>query len=131
MQALKMLHVNDPAQEIKEELGTRVDALEPLGAQILVGVYVRPAKTAGGIILADSTIGEDDYQGKVGLVLKLGPLAFHEDDTHRWGDSVPKVGDWIMYRVGDTFSCKIGKRTCRFVEDVDVKAIVQSPDAIL
>lgn len=134
MQALQMVHEIDPADEISAEVKHFVSDVEPLGAQILVAVYMRPEKTKGGIIVPDSTSGtrtEDRYQGKVGLVLKIGPLAFSEDDKHHWGDRVPKAGDWILYRVGDTFPFILGKRTCRFVEDVDVKAIVKRPDIVL
>ena len=126
-----MTHTVDPKQEIMAEVNAVVESLHPLGAQVLVGTYIRPKMTAGGIHIPDSTQGEDIYQGKVGLVLKLGPLAFKEDDTHKWGDRVPQVGDWVMFRVGDTFPCTLGKRAGRFVEDVDVKAILSKPDYVL
>ncbi|MDE2467166.1 MAG: hypothetical protein KGL35_00040, partial [Bradyrhizobium sp.] len=97
MQALKMVHAVDPADEIRSEVGKLVDDIEVLGAQVLVAAYIRPERTAGGILLPDvpnSTRAEDEYQGKVGLVLKCGPLAFVEDDKHHWGSRIPKAGDW-------------------------------------
>lgn len=131
MTALKMIHAVEPKQEILDEIGALIGDVEPLGAQVLVAAYVRPEKTAGGIILADNTRGEDNYQGKVGLVLKLGPLAFADDAQHQWGARKPVVGDWVIFRVGDTFPTILGKRQCRFVEDVSVKAILARPDSVL
>jgi co-chaperonin GroES (HSP10) len=94
-------------------------------------VYERPDRTKGGVLLADRTREEDLYQGKVGLVVKLGNLAFVEDESHVWGERKPKEGDWVCYRVGDTFPFIVGKRTCRFVQDVNVRAILHRPDIVL
>lgn len=129
--AIMMLHEIDPKLEINNEVKGLIDDVEPLGAECIIGIYVRPTKTKGGILLADNTKGEDLYQGKIGLVLKKGPLAFQSDDTHHWGDKVPQVGDWVLFRIGDTFPFILGARSCRFVEDVNVKAIVHRPDIIL
>lgn len=130
-QAIHMIHDTDPKQAIQDAVGPYVHDIAVLGARVLVGVYVRPDKTRAGIILPDQTKGEDRYQGKVGLVLAVGPLAFQEDETHRWGAHVPKVGDWVVYSVGDTFAFELGKHRCRAVEDVDVHLIVKTPDSIL
>ena len=52
---------------------------------VLLGTYIRNEKTAGGIIRPQENLKEDEYQGKVGLVLKKGPLAYAdwEDDDAR------------------------------------------------
>jgi len=134
MQALKMVHTVDPAEEIRAEVQSYIEEIEVLGSQVLVAAYIRPEKTVGGIILPDtpnSARAEDEFQGKVGLVLKSGPIAFKDDDTHKFGDRIPQPGDWVLYRVGDTFPLKIGKRHCRFVEDVSIKAILKRPDSVL
>lgn len=129
--AIAMQHDDDPKQLILDEVGALVADIDVMGAQVLVGVYRRPEKTAGGIHLPGSVRDEDNWQGKVGLVLKLGPLAFLNDDSHRW-DYPPEVGDWVLFRVGDTFPWILNKRHCRFVEDVLVKAILRgSPDLVM
>lgn len=131
MQALKVAHAADPKEDILKEVEPYIDGFEPLAAQMLVAIYVRPNKTASGLYLSDRTVQEDVYQGKVGLILKMGPLAFKDDATHSFGTVRPKVGDWIVYRIGDTFPFVLGKQNCRFVEDVAVKAIIQKPDVVL
>lgn len=128
--AIRMLHTSDPADEIRKDIGIRLDDSKVTGALVLVGVYMRPKKTAGGIILTDNTAAEDKFQGKVGLVLGMGPLAFKDDDVHKFGDVRPAVGDWIVFSIGDTFAAELGGRRVRFVEDVDVKMIIPSPDVL-
>lgn len=130
-QALEVVHARDPRDEILEAVGPYLGDIEPLGASVMVVVYERPDRTKGGILLADATREEDLYQGKVGLVVKLGTLAFVEDESHHWGARKPEAGDWVCYRVGDTFPFIVGKRTCRFVEDVNVRAILNRPDIVL
>lgn len=128
--ALEMVHDTDPRKEIEDSLSPYLDEIEVMGARVLIGVYVRPSRTRGGIIIADSTRNEDNYQGKIGLVLKLGPLAFTADATHDWGDRAPKVGDWVLFRVGDTHPLIIGDRACRLAEDVAIQAVVGRPDMV-
>lgn len=129
-QAIQMLHAADPAQVILKDIGDKAKGLRIMGTAILVAPYVRDGKTAGGILLAPKTRDEDKYQGKVGLVLQVGPIAFADDATHRFGSVIPKVGDWVLYNVGDTFSFELGERRCRVVEDVNVKAILAKPDVV-
>lgn len=131
MRAVAMVHDVDPKTAIMEKLAPLVADIEPLGARVLVAQYVRPQKTVSGLYLPDKTRDEDIYQGKVGIVLKLGPLAFVDDEQHHWGDSKPRVGDWVMYRVGDAWPFIVGDHTCRHVEDVSIQAIVGRPDTVL
>lgn len=136
--AVRMHHEVDPKQQLIDESKDLVKYLEPMGSLVLIAVYVRgevggkEQKTAGGILLPDSAKSEDRYQGKIGVILKCGPLAFVEDETHKWGNNKPKIYDWAVFRVGDTFPFLIEKRTYRFVEDVDIRAIwTGSPDLLI
>ncbi|HWG71257.1 MAG TPA: hypothetical protein VN692_17705 [Steroidobacteraceae bacterium] len=135
-QPLRVLHDRDPREDIREDVGAVTDTIDPLGAGVLIVMYERgkgkgEAKTAGGIILANKTLDEDKYQGKAGLVMKLGPIAFTDDASHQWGDRVPRVGDWVMVNVGDSFAFDLpGDRRARIVEDVNVKAILRHPDMV-
>lgn len=130
-QAIQMMHDADPRAEILREVDEFLPGISVMGARLLVAPYIRPNQTRGGIFLSDNTKAEDKYQGKVGLVLALGPLAFKDDENHRFGHITPMVGDWIVYSVGDTFAFELGKRRCRAVEDVDVHLIIQAPDIVL
>lgn len=68
---------------------------EPTGYHILVLQYVRPPQSKGGLIMPEKVVREDVYQGRVGLVLKLGPTAYA--DKARFTDAWCKPGDWIIW----------------------------------
>lgn len=128
--ALQMVHDRDPKDVLLEQAGPFADKLTPIGARVLVATYIRPEKTKSGIIITQNTRREDEYQGKVGLVLKMGPLAFTEDKDHEWGGVVPKIGDWVLMNIGDTRRLSVGENPCRFIEDVNCQAILTDPDAV-
>lgn len=136
---LKVVHDTDPKQDIWDEVGRYIEQIEPLGDRVLLVMYERTkqkgdVRTAGGIIVPETKNGsavEDKWQGKVGMVVKMGPLAFTEDETHKWGGVVPKVGDWVMISVGNSYSFDLpGDRRAREVRDVYVENIVRSMDIV-
>jgi hypothetical protein len=57
---------------------------------ILAGIYMRPAITRGGLLITRGTQREDVYQGKVSLVLAIGPAVFRRRDPDIF------IGDWIV-----------------------------------
>lgn len=120
-------------QSTKEEIIASVGDLSGLRVmhnQILVGIYMKPEKTAGGIYMTDKTRDEDKWQGKVGLVLQKGPLAFEDDGTNIFKGQNVQEGDWIMYRVSDGFPIDINETHCRLIEDSHVKGVVSDPKVI-
>lgn len=135
--AIRMKHTEDPKQVLINESKDAVEWFEPQGDLVMLGVYVRGGefgkeqKSAGGIILTGNTKAEDNFQGKIGLVLKKGPLAYVEDETHKWKNP-PKIHDWVVYRVGDTWPYIIGDKTYRLISDVDIRAVWSGPpDALI
>ena len=84
----------EKAKHIVDHLGD-VELPVPTGWHILVLQYVRPQTSKGGILFADQTKREDVYQGRVGLVLAMGPDAYRGDKfaSGPWC----KPGDWIMW----------------------------------
>lgn len=137
-QAVQFLHERDPREEIWDEVGEFVDFARIGGADVLIAVY-KPGldrKTRGGIIIADRTADEYDFQGVAGLVLKLGPYAYQSEKTKRWfvdkdGEpQPPQVNDWVMFDIRSSIAFKLGKRTCRFVNDQHIMTPIPSPDAV-
>ena len=124
-----MSHIEDPANEIRKRIGD-ISKIEVLHNQILVGVYIRPEKTKGGILLTPQTRDEDRYQGKAGLGLKKGPLAFVDDDNNKFHGQNVDVGDWVFYRVSDGFPLVLNGTLCRLLEEVHVKGKIPSPDVV-
>lgn|SRR5262245_651797 len=116
-----------------------VKGITVLRNRVLVATYMQPSKTKGGVLLADNTIQESRFQGKVGLILKVGPVAFHfPEDDHirarpkgRWRHKYPKVGDWVFFRASDTWECGLDEGApCKFIFDDSIVGKINDPDLI-
>lgn len=126
--ALMMQHDTDPKIALMGEID--ISSVEVFHNQILIGVYVRPNMTKSGILLADQTRKEDEYQGKVGLVLKKGPMAFVSDSRVDFKGQDVQVGDWVVFRASDGWQLNIGDKLCRMLTDMDIKLRVGQPDLV-
>ena len=120
----------DPKQDVRERIGS-LDGVKVTRAQVLVGIYKRPERTKSGLVLPEQVRDEDKYQGKVGLVLAVGPDAFVDDEKVRFAVR-PLVGDWVVYKVSDGWPLRINsdKADCRILDDVDVRLVVDQPDRV-
>ena len=129
---MEMLHDTDPAKEILEKLASAQDAFQVTGVDLLLAIYQRPKTTKGGIHLTDTAIGEDLYQGKVGLILKVGPLVNERNkDLSLWfGGRLPQIGDWAVVRVGDTYAFNLNGVPCRLVEAKQIRGVIAQPDKV-
>lgn len=126
---------SDPKGAILNAVGD-ISGFEPFHNLVLVGTYVRPETTRGGIIRPDRNLAEDRFQGKVGLVLKVGPIAFNDDQVNKFGGVTVQEGDWVVYRASDGaemfFVDDNGRdgTPCRLLEDVHIKARVNDPEMV-
>ena len=129
MPPMRMMHNTDPAEELRASVGD-LSHIEVFNNQVLVAIYKRPERTKSGIILADVTREEDKWQGKIGLVLKKGPMAFVDDDRVSFHGQNVKEGDWVAYRVSDGWQLAFNKVDCRMLEDTQIKMRVSAPDLV-
>lgn len=123
--------VNKPqntAAEIHAAIGD-LSKVEVMHNQVLVGIYMRSDRI-GSIIIPDQTRDEDRWQGKVGLVLKTGPLAFKNDSGNDFAGQSVSEDDWLIYRVSDGFAIDINGCHCRLLEDIHIKGRVSDPSVI-
>lgn len=127
----------EPEQQRAAVLEATAAAVEqmvgPFRNRLLVAVFIQPERTKSGLILPDKTLDEAKYQGKAGLVLKLGPMAFNFDDEVQARS--PEVGDWVFFRAADAWNCglSIGNGEgveCRVVFDDCVVGVVEDPELI-
>lgn len=125
----------DPFGSLMNALPKAAFDFEVFHSKVLVATYIPPEKTKGGIIRPDRSIGEDRFQGKIGLVIKTGPLAFEDDRVNHFGGVKIKEGDWVMYRPSDGieffFMDDNGREgvSCRLVEDANI--LGRTPDPAL
>lgn len=125
--------ISDPKKALLDSLGD-ITGIEVAHNQVMVATYVEPEITPGGIIKPDNAILEGRFQGKVGLVVKVGPTAFLDNETLgvEFGSFTVKVGDWVFYRPSDgfeVFSVKKGHEgtSCRLLSDTQIKGRVRDP----
>ncbi len=121
--------------EIFRRLGD-LDDIEVLFNDVLVAKYIR-GKVSEHLKASAETQREDQWQGVCGLVLKLGPTAF-VDDEHtkfplaKWLRPITR-GDWVLYRSSDGWDKDIqmiGEYTgvkCRFIQDAHIRGRVKYP----
>ena len=126
---------DDPKQALIDSLGD-MTGFEPFHNLVLVATHVGSEKTKGGILLPDKTLAENRFQGKVGLVIAIGPQAFTDDERVKFGGVKVKVGDWVMYRPADGMELFFVNETghegtpCRLLEDVSIKGRIADPSKI-
>jgi co-chaperonin GroES (HSP10) len=121
----------DPKEAVLRELGDALDSFTSMYSNtVLLVTAPTMAKSKGGIIFSDKTKGEERFQGKVGLIVMIGEVAFNDPEI--WPDETtcPVVGDWVFYRNADTHECKINGISCRFIKDHLIIGKVSTPDAI-
>jgi hypothetical protein len=126
----------DEEQEDKNAIFAQLgdlDDIEFLFNEVLVAKYIR-REVGAGLLAAPETQREDQWQGVVGLVLKLGPRAFVDDENTKFHGQKVEVGDWALYRNSDGWDKNIaclGSRTsfvqCRIIQDAHIRGRVKYP----
>ena len=127
-------------------LGEEMRDVQPLGNRVLVATYVAPQAEMGEKIekMPDGSeliaAYDDDavrrgleanrFEGKVGLVLAVGPTAFKYDGAWPWEGPKPKVGDWVWYRASDAPERGINNVYCRMIQDDLIEGITADPRLI-
>ena len=121
----------DPREVILRELGD-LSKEHVLHAQVLVAIHPGSKFHPGTTLLrTDKSLLEMQYQGSVGLVVKMGPRAYTNDErmARNFDDSRIEVGDWVMMRPSDGLSLYVNQVPCRLFEDVDIKMRITKPEA--
>ena len=121
---------SDPKKAILDFVGD-LSGFEVFGDRVLVGIFMRPEKTKGGIIRPDINKEEDVWQGKVGLVLKLGSTAFVFPGDGLLYEERANVGDWVVFKVGDGWQLEVNKMPCRMIKDTAFIAKIKDPMMVL
>lgn len=130
---IKSSHDVDPKKFLLDKYSELIKDIPVYGASVIVAIYRRPEKTAGGIIRPGSSLDEDIYQGKVGLVLKCGPYPPDSDDMKWFDGKPPQVGDWVVFRAsnGVSFGLLDKKGDCRFIKERrDIWMTIPDPELV-
>ena len=126
--------VEDPAEVIMARVRADLEKIPAIfGPRVLVALAPSASKSKGGIIFTDKRKDEARWQGKAGLVLKLGETAFRYDPrypAYEWEGPKPVVGGWVHFFNNDAREIGIGGIACRYIWDSDILGIVTDPEAV-
>lgn len=135
MPSVVMMHEEDPRDALLRKVGELPDDIVWKN-QVLCAVYERPdVKTRGGLLLPDSNREEDRFQGKVALIIKLGPDAFVDDEKWTFKHK-GVVGDWIWFRTSESHAFTLNTEfaskgiLCRVIDDDQIRGRLPHPDMI-
>ena len=103
---------------------------DPTGWRILVLPYKGQGKTKGGVILTDQHMEERGYTTVTGLVLKMGPDCYKDEEKFPTGPWC-KVKDWILFARYAGSRIKIEGGELRLLNDDEILAVVKDPEDIL
>lgn len=128
--------VDDPKELIMTRVRDVLDKIpEIYGGRVLVATAPASEKIGklGLIHATDKNKDESRWQGKCGLVLKLGTTAFRNDPRHpsfAWEGPKPKVGDWVYFRNSDAWETGIAGISCRHIFDSQIVGRVLDPELV-
>lgn len=119
---------NEQKAYVLKEIGD-VSRFRLNGNRVLVATYIQPKKSKGGIFFTDNQTEESIYQGKVGYVIKKGPLAFIDDENTKFCGFNPDVGDWVFYRPNlALMQLRYNGIDCRVFSDGDIAGDILDPE---
>lgn len=120
----------NPHQAIIDFCSPFLDEIKLAPSKILVATYRRPEKSAGGIIMANSNLDEDKWQGVSALVLKLGASAFKDDASVTFAGFEAKQFEWVTFRTAVGVAREFNGLHCRIVEDKMIDAVINDPTLV-
>jgi len=88
--------------------------------QALLAIYQRPEMTPGGIIATHNYLKEDIYQGKVGLVVKIGAACRFQRFDPSTGTAIGlevNLHDWIVIRPSHSWALDVNGHPDRLLRD--------------
>ena len=102
----------------------------PTGWRLLILPYRGKGKTEGGIYLPDKVQEETNIATVAGYVLKVGPLAYRDEEKFPNGAWCEK-GNWVIFAryAGSRFRIEGGE--VRVLNDDEILATILDPEDIL
>jgi hypothetical protein len=130
-------HTVDPAKALMKRIGKIPEGIVQF-SNILVAIYQPPSveKTSGGVFVAQTLQKEDVdeylWQGKVGLIVAMGPQAYMDDDNVKFHGTKNKVGDWVWFQPSNGQACDVNEVFCRVFEtERFIRGVIPHPDYII
>ena len=130
MPAMLMEHDEDPGEMLARKIGRTLKDVDVFNNGVLVAVYERPKKTKSGVILTQTYVEEEQWQGKACVIVKMGNAAFRDPDERWFVGADLKLGDWVVIRPSDGFPISVNSVKCRLVNDTAIRMRIPAPDVV-
>jgi|TARA_X000001382_G_scaffold114010_1_gene92079 co-chaperonin GroES (HSP10) len=114
----------DNIQDVVSELP------EPSGYRLLILPFTPKEKTKGGIIIAQEALDKVRIATNCGYVLKLGPLAYKDEEKFSSGPWC-KQGDWVIFARYAGSRLPIEGGEVRLLNDDEVLGTIKDPESVL
>ena len=114
----------------KEEKTEQEKLPTPTGWRILILPFKMSEKTKGGVIMTDKAIEESQWSTNVGLVMKVGPLCYMDQEKFPTGPWC-KEKDWVLFGRYAGARIKIDGGELRLLNDDEIMATIDNPEDIL
>lgn len=100
---------------------------------VITATYYLPKKIGEGkvtLILPDSVHDEALSQGKIGLVIAKGPLAFKSSAHLDFCGQNVEIGDWVQYDILEGRQFTADRVHCRRLKDTQIVMRVPDPKLV-
>ena len=134
--ALLDKYESQPKEEPKKRIDeTNVESIvdelpEPSGYRLLVLPFTPKEKTKGGILIAQETLDKLRISVNCGYVLKIGPLAYKDEEKFSSGPWCKK-GDWVIFARYAGSRLPIEGGEVRILNDDEVLGTIKDPESVL
>ena len=118
------------AREKQKEKDEMAKIPDPTGWRIVILPHKGVEKTKGGVLLSDQAIQEQQWTTNVGLVMKLGPMAYKDKDKFSTGPWC-KEKDWVIFARYAGSRLNIDGGELRILNDDEILGVVKDPEDVL
>ena len=126
----------EEAEKILKPLAPTIAVYECGPTDVIVVKWIRK-KLTPNLLASAKTQQEDEWQGKIGLVLKVGSHAFQDEGDIKFHGFRVNPGDWVQFRNsdGDDFGLipvgTMNQYHCRRLWHGHVTARIPHPDMVM
>jgi hypothetical protein len=110
---------------LRDMLGVQI-----CGPDLLLAIFDRAGYQSFGKVFVPDNYLEDKIQGKVALVLAVGPLVNGPEVEAWFGGNPPKVGDWVVTSIRDGLNYVVNNVVMKTVEWKYIRMKILHPDMV-
>lgn len=125
----QLARAKDPKKALVEAIGD-LSKVRVHSDLVLVGTFIRNEMTSGGIIRPLDNVKEDEHQGKVGLVLMTGPMAWADWEENDSKGADAEIHTWVVYQGTHSWPIQLNGVPCRLVPYDKIRMTVSDPNMV-